>query len=424
LRLGTELLSAYGANPGRNRRDAIDSVHGLADTYVSLGRHAEAILLLEEWLPRLVTAKDRPEAPNDLWKLTVNERYTAAIRQLGAPKLRDDLVAVCKAKDGPDHPSAALLASLQALARRCSNLLKHSEAVRLDEEVLAMHRAKFAPDDSATYQAMEHLAATYRLARRNAEAAKLHAEMVELLEDRLARQVARLGPDHLDLLPVKLKLAVDYNHAGRYADALKLHQNVLELRRSKLGPDHPDTLTSMRTVALFLVQLNRGAEALPLIDECAKHADRKDVEPTMIPLMGLRLQHFERVRDVAGCRETAELWEKLNRTDADSLYMAARMHAVTASVIRRAGPKSGLQAEDAVAEADRAMASLKRAVAAGLKDAARLKVGKDFDVLRDRAEFTKLVAEVEKKASFPVAPRPAQKELEKARGPSENSGDK
>jgi hypothetical protein len=314
------------------------------------------------------------------------ERYVAAIWQLGAAKLRDDFVAIRKAKDGPDHPSAALLASLQTLARRCTFLGQHSEAVRLDEEVLAMHRAKFGPDDPATYQAIEHLAGTYSLARRRAEA-------VKLLEDRLARHVARLGPDHLDALPSKLRLAACYNVGGRHADALKLHQEVLALRRSKLGPDHPDTLTSMTTVALFLVKLKRGAEALPLIDECARHADRKDVDPTMIPLvMRLRLEHFETVGDAAGCRATAELWEKLNRTDADSLYTAARMRAVTAAVMRRADTNTGLRAEDAVVEADRAMAWLKQAAALGFNRVASIRDNPDFRVLRDRDDFKMLVA--------------------------------
>jgi hypothetical protein len=106
--------------------------------------------------------------------------------------------------------------------------------------------------------------------------------------------------------------------------------------------------------------------------------------------MDLRLRHFEKAGDGVGCRQTAEMWEGLKRGDADSLYAAARMRAVTAAVFRAAdtSPAGGAQA---AAEAERAMAWLKQAVAAGYKNAARVKQDKDLDALRERADFTSLV---------------------------------
>jgi hypothetical protein len=88
------------------------------------------------------------------------------------------------------------------------------------------------------------------------------------------------------------------------------------------------------------------------------------------------------------------MWEDLKRTDADSLYNAARMRAVTATVLRAADP-SPAGARQADAEAERAMAWLKQAVAAGYKNAAHVKEDKDLDALRDRADYAKLVAKLE-----------------------------
>ena len=62
----------------------------------------------------------------------------------------------------------------------------------------------------------------------------------------------------------------------------------------------------------------------------------------------------------AGCRATAELFEKLNRPEADQLYLAARLRAVAAEVATHA-----VSPDDATADADRAMAWLTKAVAAG-----------------------------------------------------------
>jgi hypothetical protein len=47
--------------------------------------------------------------------------------------------------------------------------------------------------------------------------------------------------------------------------------------------------------------------------------------------------------------------------------------------------------------AEEAMALLKEAVAKGYKNAAHMKQDKDLDALRDRADFQKLLAELEAK---------------------------
>jgi hypothetical protein len=88
------------------------------------------------------------------------------------------------------------------------------------------------------------------------------------------------------------------------------------------------------------------------------------------------------------------MWENLKRTDTVSLYQAACMRSVTAAVFLTAGrcPVDGQQAD---AEADRAMAWLKQAVAAGYKNAAHLKRDKDLDALRDRTDFAQLVTTLE-----------------------------
>jgi tetratricopeptide (TPR) repeat protein len=219
-----------------------------------------------------------------------------------------------------------------------------------------------------------------------------HADALKLREETLALQKAHLPPDHPDTFFTMHNLANSYVKFGRHADALKLREEALALRKAKLGPDHPDTLRSMRALAESLVQLDRGAEAVPVIDECVRRAAGQVVHPKLIPgVMDLRLRHFEKAKDAAGCRATAELWENLRRTDAAGLYTAARYRAVTAAVLRAAGssPEAAKQAD---AEADRAMVWLRQAVAAGSEDVATMKADKDLDVLHDRADFRTLMA--------------------------------
>ena len=66
----------------------------------------------------------------------------------------------------------------------------------------------------------------------------------------------------------------------------------------------------------------------------------------------------------------AEMWERLNRTDVESLYNAACFRAVTSAILP-VDPKTPAADGDRLAaeEADRAMAWLHKAVAAGFTDA-------------------------------------------------------
>jgi hypothetical protein len=93
---------------------------------------------------------------------------------------------------------------------------------------------------------------------------------------------------------------------------------------------------------------------------------------------------------VADCRRAAETWEKRGATDADSLYNAACFRAVTAAALR-AADQSPAGAKQAEAEADRAMAWLERAVAAGHRNAAWMAADHDLNALWHRADFKELM---------------------------------
>ncbi len=99
-----------------------------------------------------------------------------------------------------------------------------------------------------------------------------------------------------------------------------------------------------------------------------------------------RLRHFQRVADPDGCRSTAERYEALNRTEPTAMLLAARIRSVAAAVYATAG-----QPAEATADADRAMAWLTKAVAAGYTDRAHMTADDDLASLRGRADFRALV---------------------------------
>jgi serine/threonine protein kinase len=346
LELREAALALRKATLGPDHPDTLRSMHNLAVSYQALGRRAEALELREATLA-LMKAGLGPDHPDTLKSMsTLASSYLSLGRPAEALKVEEETLALSRAKLGPDHPDT--LICMNNLARTYQALGRAAEALKLNQETLALNRAKRGPDHPETLKSMNNLASSYAALGRNDEA-------LELREATLALRKAKLGPDHPDTLTTMNDLASSYAALGRPAEALKVREETLRLRRAKLGPDHPDTLLSRLIVASGLVQLGRGAEA------------------------------------AADCRPAAEAWEKRGGSDANSLYNAACYRAVTAAALRAAdaSPAGARQAE---AEADRALAWLERAVAAGYRDAANMAEDHDLDALRHRADFKALLA--------------------------------
>lgn len=143
-----------------------------------------------------------------------------------------------------------------------------------------------------------------------------------------------------------------------------------------------------------LAERIRSPAALPILNECLQRAVGKRIRSNFPEVADLRLRLFEKANDAAGCRATAEMWEKQGRTDLDSLYKAACCRAVTAALLRKPTTPGADATQIGNEQSDRAMDWLRQAVAAGYKDVATLKKDKDLDVLRERADFKKLLADV------------------------------
>ncbi len=78
---------------------------------------------------------------------------------------------------------------------------------------------------------------------------------------------ATLGPDHPDTLTSMNDLASGYRDAGKLDLALPLFEETLKLRKAKLGPNHPHTLRSMGNLASGYRDAGKLDLALPLHEE-------------------------------------------------------------------------------------------------------------------------------------------------------------
>jgi tetratricopeptide (TPR) repeat protein len=384
-KLREEVLVLRKATLGLDHPDTLKGMNNLADSYLALGRHADALKLYEETL-LLEQAKlgaDHPETLRGM--IGVASSYYAMGRYPDALKIYEDALALRKVKLGPEHPDT--LISMSSVAASYLTLGRHTEAVKLNEEILARLRAKLGSDHHHTFATMNNLTISYLALGRHTEAAKLNEELVE-------RRKVKLGPDHPDTLGSMNNLAVSYYTLGRYAQALELREETLRRLKAKLGIDHPYTLFAMKNLAESYDTAGRRAKALKLREETLSLRKARlgpDHPDTLRSQMNVAnsMLGLGRADDAAAlARQTAELWENSKRTDGESRYQAACSWAIAAAAVR-AGGKSAQAA--GTPEADRAMADLEQAVAAGFDAASQMTGDADLDALRDRADFKALV---------------------------------
>jgi len=320
----------------------------------------------------------------------VGKNYSMQGRHAEAARIFEELLATSKAEFGTR--STNTLAIMNNLAMVYFETKKYDAAIALHKETLAVKEATLAPDDPSLAKSMTNLANCYFRTKRMEEAFELYERALALLRSKLGRD------DYLTLMAAH-NLANGHREFDRYAEALKLDEETRSRRRANLGETHPDTIISMWSIAKDLAGLDRSAEAVPIVDECFTRSAGRRIHANFYKLAGIRLDHFHKANDVVGCRTTAEIWEKLNRPDADSLMQAARCRAVTAALVR-ANDKTAAAAKMADAEADKAMGWMRKAVVAGYDYSADLKPDRDptqdhdLDALRDRDDFKKLVAEL------------------------------
>ncbi len=84
------------------------------------------------------------------------------------------------------------------------------------------------------------------------------------------RQV--LGPDDPDTLTSMNLVALTYQDMGRLAEAIPIFEDTLRRRRATLGSDHADTLISMNNLASAYYDADRLPEALHLYEDALRRS--------------------------------------------------------------------------------------------------------------------------------------------------------
>ena len=94
-----------------------------------------------------------------------------------------------------------------------------------------------------------------------------YAKAEPLYQEALRIRQKVLGPEHPDTATSLNNLAVLYQDMGEYAKAEPLYQEALRIRQKVLGPEHPDTAMSLNNLALLYQAMGEYAKAEPLYQE-------------------------------------------------------------------------------------------------------------------------------------------------------------
>jgi hypothetical protein len=233
-------------------------MHNLATSYHDSGRRDDALKMREDVLAlnRKVNGPDHPDTLGAMGHLATS--YHDSGRRDEALKMREEVLTLSRKVNGAEHPDT--LRAMGHLATSYHDCGRRDEALKMREEVLALSRKVNGPEHPDTLQAMQNLANSYAAAGRRDEALKMGEEVLAL-----SRKVN--GPEHSETLGTMNNLANSYANAGRRDEALKMREEVLPLRRKVSGAEHADTLMAMNNLALSYAAAGRSNEELKLREE-------------------------------------------------------------------------------------------------------------------------------------------------------------
>ncbi|KAH8832112.1 hypothetical protein DL96DRAFT_1779913 [Flagelloscypha sp. PMI_526] len=104
--------------------------------------------------------------------------------------------------------------------------------------------------------------------------AGMHLDSCRIFETAVEGMKRLLGPEHPDTLTTMHNLASSYTDLGRATEAASLTEQVLALRKRIIGPEHPNTLMTMNNLANSYRDLGRATEALSLKEQVLALAKR------------------------------------------------------------------------------------------------------------------------------------------------------
>jgi tetratricopeptide (TPR) repeat protein len=344
-----ELASAY-YRVGRVQRD-------LGASKEATQAINQAVALLEQLV------KDNPE--NLSYKADLARSYHLAGNHAQAIALGKKLVAADPANVQFRSELAETYNSLGRTSTVGSDeqFQAYQEALAL-REVLARERFDDPEVQSALAQTLNNLAVVLSRKGRKAEARDMYLRAAKYCQITFEKAPWNLRYGRILAISTN-NVALMHRNLGNNDEALRWHERALRVRKhlAESNPAVPDLWEDLFGIYLTITDFQRNFNH---------------------PTEAARWQRLAR-----------DAIERVPREEASNLYLLSRARARCAESIGW-GKKELTSAEktEQQHEADLALDALRKAVAAGLKDVAKLNNNQDFAVLRERTDFKALLVKL------------------------------
>jgi tetratricopeptide (TPR) repeat protein len=271
-----DLLRARLKTPGDDPPVAEYIAFNLAVNYRNAGRTANAVRVIDEWLPRARarygpgdhTTRFGVEVAVSVYRLaaTPSGRGVSPAR---AEKFLRELLATQIAERGTDHLDT--LDTLQNLASLYWRLKRFTESVPLYEQELEARRKRPADDPVAILTTAFNLAVNYCDAGRVAEATRV-------IDEWLPRARARLDFDHRIMRFGVLASEYVFHRAGTLDRAEVLLRYQVLFRRAKDGADSSAYAAHLGMLGFNLLRQKKFADAEPVLRECLAIRQKREAD--------------------------------------------------------------------------------------------------------------------------------------------------
>ena len=334
------------------------------------------------------------------------ECYYEAGRYRDRARLLETILAVQRKLYGPD--SGQVVMSTINLSQNYGVLGDYKNCVRTAEELLAQIPVGERRNHINLQLIYQNLADGYDCLGDRAAAKRTILES----EKQYVRPRCQPGSGELDSCLVQM--ADTLLEIEAYDDAERVSRELYELRKAKEDPGGWVAAAQARWGAALVGQ-KKYAFAEPVLVSSTETILKRETFPNdlrataMRHLAALYAETGRAEKSLEICRrEIARNVDKgAGLSDNDILVSKARWCGLTARI--RKTMRDPQAVEEAKESADRAMQLLKQAYAAGHRDFANLRYP-EFDLLRDREDYKKLVAELEEMSRPKVEAGPMPRE--------------
>ncbi|HMP82028.1 MAG TPA: tetratricopeptide repeat-containing serine/threonine protein kinase [Verrucomicrobiota bacterium] len=239
----------------------LGSMRWLATAYAQMGRHPEAISMLEAVVNNSSNKAGTKGGGNPRAKKDLAHAYMKIGKQEVGLKLLDEAVEECNQLLETSHTED--LGIIRDVADGCVWADRATSAIHLLEKCLAKMVSALPQNHPSVMQTRQRLASYFVLSGQRAEAAKM-------FEDILKIRTETLGNKSLATLETMDQLAQAYTHLGRTTEALAIFKERLAILESEFPDNHREILNTRSRIGWSLLMSRRLPEAIWVLENVFK----------------------------------------------------------------------------------------------------------------------------------------------------------